>query len=445
MRYHILLLGILWCTANLGHCEEIRAITNQEYTLDNGLKVIVHEDHRAPIVVSEIWYKVGGSYEHEGITGISHALEHMMFKGTNQHPAGEFSRIIAGLGGQQNAFTAADFTAYHQEVESSQLATCFALEADRMRNLTLGATDFAKEINVVMEERRQRVEDNPIARTKERFFAAAYVNNPYRHPTIGWMGDLLTLTVEDVREWYKKWYSPNNAVLIVVGDVSPQAVFKLAQIYFGNIDPGLIPKQKLLLEEEPLGERRVTLKITAQVPSLFLGYNVPCVFTAEEFWEPYALTVLLMTLDSGNSTRLTQNLIRGKKTAASIDSWYNPYQLHSSVMTFLSTPTQDTTLEQLEKDLITEIQRLQTELISDDELKRVKIKTIAKQIFTRDSMLNQAREFGALEAIGLSWQLSDAYIDLINAVTKEQVRDVAVKYLTNNRLIVTQLIPQRDM
>lgn len=444
MGYHILLLGILWCTVNIVSAQNDTSLGIEEFTLDNGLKIIVQEDHRAPVAISQIWYKVGGSYEHDGITGISHVLEHMMFKGTVKHPAGEFSRIIASHGGQQNAFTAPDYTAYYQQVAASQLPLCLELEADRMNNLTLSNEEFSKEINVVLEEQRQRVEDKPEGRAKQRFFAGAYVNNPYRHPTIGWLGDILNTSTEDVRAWYKRWYGPNNAILVVVGDVSSKEVFKLAQQYFGKIDPIQILKQKPELEEQPLGERRLEINIPTQTPHLFMGYNVPCVFSAEEFWEPYALTVLIKALDGGNSSRFSQHLIRGKSVAADIDSWYNPFQLHSTVMTFFSTPTEGISFEILEQAFLEEIFHLQTELMSESELKRIKIKAIAEHIFGRDSMSNQAREFGALEAVGLSWQLSDAYVDLIQAITKEQVQAVAKKYLIKQRLIIAKLIPKSE-
>lgn len=444
MHYLILLLIMLGCTASTRIKADIPVNSGKdthEYVLENGLKLIVHEDHRAPLVVSHIWYKVGGSYEHNGYTGISHALEHMMFKGTPKHPPGEFSRMIATHGGQHNAFTAHDYTGYFQQVEASQLPLCFELEADRMRNLTLSAEEFAKEIKVVMEERRQRVDDNPEARAKEHFYAGAYINNPYQHPTIGWMGDIMNLSIEDIKKWYRKWYGPNNAVLVVVGDVQPEKVFELAKYYFGKIDPISVPRLKPQVEEMPLGQRRIQVNISAEVPYLFLGFNVPCVFTAEEYWEPYALMVLWMALDGGNSARFSQNLIRGKSVAASIGSWYNPFTLYSSVLTLFGTPSSEQSLDTLEQAFLKEIAELQNNLLSDAELARIKTKTIAENLFNKDSLLNKARDLGSFEAIGLSWQLSEAYLDVIQSITKEQVQQVAKKYLTADRLIVTQLIP----
>ncbi|MDQ5911171.1 MAG: zinc protease, partial [Pseudomonadota bacterium] len=198
-----------------------------EFTLDNGLKILVRQDHRAPVVVSQIWYKVGSSYEPSGLTGISHLLEHLMFKGTPNVPGGEFSRIIAANGGDQNAFTSYDYTAYFQTLEKERLELSFRLEADRMRHLLLKPEDVAKEAQVVAEERRLRTEDQPEALTHERFQAAAYVTSPYRNPIIGWMQDIESIKPDDLRHWYQQWYAPNNATLVVVGDVEPAKVREL--------------------------------------------------------------------------------------------------------------------------------------------------------------------------------------------------------------------------
>ena len=208
-----------------------------EYQLANGLKILVKEDHRAPVVVSQIWYKVGSSYEHSGSTGVAHVLEHMMFKGTKKHGPNEFSKIISANGGRENAFTGQDYTAYFQQLEKSRLPISFELEADRMANLNLRAEDFEKEVKVVMEERRMRTEDNPQALTYEQFAATAFVSSPYHHPIIGWMDDLEHMDVNDMRSWYKHWYAPNNATLVVAGDVDPDAVFELAKKYFGDSNP----------------------------------------------------------------------------------------------------------------------------------------------------------------------------------------------------------------
>ncbi|MGZ8959771.1 MAG: M16 family metallopeptidase, partial [Methylosarcina sp.] len=231
-----------------------------EHILKNGLKVLVKEDHRSPVAVSQVWYKVGSSYEPGGITGISHMLEHMMFKGTDKHPAGEFSRIIAENGGQENAFTGQDYTAYFQTMESSRLAVSFELEADRMRHLHLLADELKKELQVVTEERRMRTDDNPQAKMSEYFMAMAYTNSPYKHPVIGWPADIAHYTIEDLQAWYQRWYAPNNATLVVVGDVQPKAVFALAEQYFAELKPSEIQPVKPQTEIPQLGPRKMTVK-----------------------------------------------------------------------------------------------------------------------------------------------------------------------------------------
>ncbi len=231
-----------------------------EYQLDNGLKLIVKEDHRAPVVVSQVWYRVGASYEHDGITGVSHVLEHMMFKGTDKYPAGEFSRIISENGGSENAFTSQDYTAYFQRLEKSRLPVSFELEADRMRNLHLLDEEFQKEIKVVMEERRLRTEDKPTGLTYEQFMASAFVSSSSRIPTIGWMNDLENMQLADLQAWYERWYAPNNAVLVVVGDVEPEAVLKLAQQYFGPLQPETIVPPKPRVEPPQRGKRSITVQ-----------------------------------------------------------------------------------------------------------------------------------------------------------------------------------------
>ena len=242
-----------------------------EFTLDNGLKILVREDHRAPVVISQVWYKVGSSYEPSNLTGISHLLEHMMFKGTPTVPGGEFSRLIAANGGDENAFTSRDYTAYFQTLEKERLELSFRLEADRMRHLLLKPEDVSKEAQVVTEERRLRTEDQPESLTSERFNAAAYLTSPYRHPIIGWMQDIQALSLDDLKHWYQQWYAPNNAVLVVVGDVDPTQVRDLAQKHFGPLPPSELTPPKPAGEQPQLGERRIVVNTPAEVPSSLLG------------------------------------------------------------------------------------------------------------------------------------------------------------------------------
>ncbi|MGR9051189.1 MAG: M16 family metallopeptidase, partial [Gammaproteobacteria bacterium] len=288
-----------------------------EFRLDNGLKILVKEDHRSPVVVSQIWYKVGSSYEPSGISGISHMLEHMMFKGTDKLKPGEFSRIIAANGGNENAFTGRDYTAYFQTMEKSRLPVSFELEADRMRNLHLLDEELKKELEVVYEERRMRTEDKPRAKTQEYFIAMAYSNSPYKNPIIGWPSDIENYTINDVQKWYQRWYGPNNATLVVVGDVEPKAVFALAEKHFGPLKPSDIKAVKPQTEIEQHGVRRMVVKLPAKLPYLVMGYKVPVLKTVDQEWEAYALEVMAGVLDGGNSARLESGIVRGRQLAVS--------------------------------------------------------------------------------------------------------------------------------
>ena len=412
-----------------------------EYRLDNGMKLIVKEDHRAPVVVSQVWYKVGASYEHDGITGISHVLEHMMFKGTKNHEAGEFSRIISENGGRENAFTSRDYTAYFQRLEKSRLPVSFELEADRMRNLQLDEAEFAKERKVVMEERRLRTEDKPTSLTYEQFQATAYTSSSYRNPTIGWMDDLENLQLEDLQAWYERWYAPNNAVLVVVGDVQPEAVFKLASQHFGPLKPEQIKAPKPRLEPPQPGQRRITVSVPAEVPYLLMGFKVPVLGTAEDDREVYALEVLSGILDGGASARLAKELVRGSQIVSSTGAGYDLYDRKTSLFLIEATPSRERSITEVEQALHEQIRRLQEAPVDASELARVKAQVVASDVFEQDSIYYQAMQIGRLESVGLDWSLKDEFVKRVNAVTAEQVQAVARKYLVAKQQTIAVLDP----
>ena len=432
----------LWWLLLVFPCSAYASTQVHEYQLKNGLKLLVEEDHRAPVVVSQIWYKVGSSYEHNGITGISHVLEHMMFKGTQKHGPGEFSRIIAENGGRENAFTGSDYTAYFQLLEKSRLDVSMEMESDRMRNLTLPPEEFKKELEVVKEERHMRTDDNPHALTEEQFNSVAYDNNPYKHPVIGWSNDLDNMTVDDVRAWYTRWYVPNNATLVIAGDVNPDEVYKMAEKYYGPIPAGKVVAPKPRVEGEQLGLRRLVVRTPAQVPYLLLGYKVPVLTTDKKNWEPYALDVLSGILSAGRSARLPRILIREKQIAVAADAGYNMQALHSNLFEVDATPAPGHTVAELEQALREQIAQLRDEKVSADELDRVKAQVIANKVYEKDSVFYQGMILGTLETVGLSWKLADEYVDKIKAVTAEQVQAVARKYLIDDHLTVAQLEPQ---
>jgi len=413
-----------------------------ETTLPNGLRVIVKEDHRSPVVVSQIWYRIGSQDEPEGRTGLSHVLEHMMFKGTERLKPNEFSRIIAEHGGRENAFTGYDFTAYYQQLEKSRLPISFELEADRMRNLKLDPAEVAKEVKVVMEERRLRTEDRPEALTYEKFMATAYTTHPYKNPVIGWMADLERLTLDDLRAWYERWYAPNNATLVVVGDVHPAQVFTLARQHFGAVPRRDLTPPPAPAEPPQTAERRVRVTAPAEVPYLILGWHVPVLAADGSATEPYALEVLSAILGGGNSARLASELVRGQKLAASAGASYSLIARSPGMLMMDGTPASGHTVEALEQALRAQAARLRDEPVTDEELERVKAQVVAGNVYRRDSVFGQAMELGQLVTAGLDWRLQDRIVRRLQAVTVREVQAVARKYLVDANLTVAILDPQ---
>jgi len=408
----------------------------------NGLKVLVKEDHRSPVVVSQIWYKVGSSYEPGGITGISHMLEHMMFKGTEKYPAGEFSRIIAENGGNENAFTGRDYTAYFQTMEKSRLEVSFKLEADRMRGLHLNAAELKKELEVVTEERRMRTDDKPRSKMHEYFMAMAFSNSPYKNPVIGWPSDIANYQLDDLQAWYQLWYAPNNATLVVVGDINADEVFALAEKYFAEIKTSEIKPIKPQAEILQQGIRKTTVKLPAKLPYLIMGYKVPVLNSIENKADAYALEVLAGILDGGSSARLASRLVRGKQIAVSAGAGYNMMSRLPDLFMLDATPAEGKTVFDMEYALKEQVYQLKSELVSADELQRVKAQVLASAVYERDSNFYQAMQLGMLETVGIGWEKVDEYVEKVNQITAQQVRDVARKYLLEDQLNIAYLDPQ---
>ena len=413
-----------------------------ERTLDNGLRVIVKTDSRAPVVVSQVWYRAGSMDESYGVTGVAHVLEHMMFKGTPEVPSGEFSRLIAAAGGRENAFTSRDHTVYHQTLQADRLGLAFRLEADRMANLVLSPEEYAKEIQVVMEERRLRTEDNPQALLFEALMATAYQTHPYRHPVIGWMDDLRHMRLEDARDWYRRWYTPNNATLVVVGDVQPEAVFALAEKHFGAIAPREQPARKPLNEVEPRGMRQVTVKAPARLPAVFMAWHVPRLKDPANDWEPYALEILEGVLDGHASARLPRALVKERQLAVGVGAGYDPVSRGPALFMVSATAAEGRSLDQVVDALRGEIGRLQREGVDVRELERVKAQVVASQVYGQDSLFFQAKQIGLWESAGLGHRNQALRIEKLRQVTAEQVQDVARRYLIDDRLSLARLDPQ---
>lgn len=432
----LLLLAALVGAAPAGAAEV------HEFRLDNGMKVLVREDRRAPVAVSQVWYRVGSVDEHRGITGVSHVLEHMMFKGTDDYGPGEMSEIIARHGGQENAFTSRDYTAYYQQVASEHLELMLELEADRMTDLALAEEQFAREIRVVQEERRQRVEDQPRSLTYERLRAAAFPSSPARSPIIGWRADLESMTTAEVERWYRQWYGPNNAALVVVGDVDPQRVLELARRHFGDKEAIELPRRPAPNEIEPRGQTRLEVHAPATVPYLAMAWRVPSLTTVDDTAEVYALDVLVGILDGGRSARIESNIVRGAEIASGAGAGYSPLSRTEELLTVAGTPAQGKDAAALEQAIRDEIERLKTGEIGAEELERVKTNVRAGDIFQRDSMFYQALRIGRLETVGVGQEAYDAYREGIRDVTAADVRRVARQYLTDERLTVATLVPE---
>jgi zinc protease len=409
--------------------------------LNNGLKVVIKEDHRSPVAVNMVWYRAGSVDEFNGTTGVAHMLEHMMFKGTKEVSVGEFSKIVARAGGRDNAFTSHDHTAYHQQVHKSKLELMLKLEADRMANLALSDEEFSKELKVVQEERRMRTDDNPHALLHEQMMAAIYTAHPYRTPIIGWMNDLENLRAEDARAWYQRWYAPNNAIVVICGDVDPPATVALVERYFGALQTKPLPQRKPQQEPAQNGLRRVTVKAAAELPLLLLAYHVPSLRDVEKDWESYALEVLSGILDGNDAARLNQ-LVRTERIAISAGASYGGVNRGPALFWLEAVPAPGNSVVDLEAALKREVARIAADGVTEDELKRVKAQVIAQQVYQRDSVFYQAMQIGTLESAGLPNDAASREVEKIRAVTSDQVREVARKYFVDDNLTVGALDPQ---
>ena len=433
---------LLALVATLALSAAVAQGTVQERKLANGLRVIVKEDQRAPTVVHMVWYVAGSMDEVSGESGVAHVLEHLMFKATKTVKSGEFSRRIAAAGGRENAFTSRDYTAYFQQVPKAALPMVLQLEADRMSNLLVTEAEFSREIKVVMEERRLRTEDQPHSLVSEALNAAAYFAHPYRRPVIGWMNDLENMSYRDARSWYERWYAPNNAFVVVVGDVKADEVFALAQKYYGRIKPRPLPERKPQLEPEQRGMRRMVVKAPAELPYLLMGWKCPVLRDVDKDWQPYALEVLAGVLDGNESARLNQSLVRNSRIAGSVGAGYDTTARGPGMCYLDGTPSQGRSAAELETGLRAELARLVEGGVSAEELDRVKAQVVASQIFKRDSIFGQAMEIGQFETAGLSHKDIDRVLEGIKAVTAEQVRAVAKQYFVDDDLTVVVLEPQ---
>ena len=441
MRYR--LKGVLVIATWLLAASAMAQPAPVDFTLANGLRVIVQEDHRAPVVVTQVWYQVGSADEPPGLTGVSHVLEHMMFKGTGKVPAGEFSRLVAHFGGDDNAFTTDGYTYYQQMHVADRLGLALELEADRMANLRFDAGEFASELKVVMEERRLRTDDNPRGLAYERFKAMAYPSSPGRAPVIGWMRDLEGLTVDQVRDWYQRWYAPNNAILVVVGDVLPEQVRTLADKYFAAIPARPLPRRAAMSELAEPGERSLVMHLPTQVPMLYLGFNLPSAGSPRGGDDAYALSLLAGILDRGVSARLEGRVVRAGKAAA-LQSGYNLLARGDTLLTLSAIPVDNQSLADLRDAVLAEVWRLRDELVGQDEIQRVLAVMSAEDVFDHDQIDDQAQLLGMLASNGMPLGLPATALQRMARITPEQLREVARRYLRPVRLSTLMLEPAED-
>lgn len=398
------------------------------YTLKNGLRLIVRVDRRAPVVLSAIWYGVGSANERSGMTGISHMLEHMMFKGTSKFPNGTLLNEVVAKGGTQNAMTSTDFTMYYQLWPKANLAKSFEFEADRMQHLAMKPADFAKEHQVVMEERRLRTDDNPMARLYERFNAMAFVNGPYHHLPIGWMTDIKHLTLSNLNHWYHEWYVPNNAVVVVVGDVDPSHVYTLAQTYFGPIPHRKLPVIKPRTEITPTGKKIMVVQTAAPTPVIMIGYQVPTFVTSKTAWQPRAIKLLSIILGGNYSARLQSQLLFKQHLASQVTTYYSPLARHRTLLLIQAIPKNTKDISILIKGIQHEVHALQQHPVTVAELKRAKARYKSSLVYSQDQLDDEMQQIAVPAILGLSWK-SVTNLKAIDAITSAQVQAVAQHYL----------------
>ncbi len=409
------------------------------YTLKNGLKVVLVENHKSPVVVFQIWYKVGSRMEHVGNTGLSHLLEHMMFKGTKKVPKGEFSKIVAKNGGNENAFTSNDYTAYFEKFSREHLNLSFQLESDRMQNIILDPKEFLMERDVVAEERRSRYVDDPNGALFEAVNSVAFKVHPYRNPTIGWMTDIQGLTREDLLEHYKKYYQPSNAEIVVVGDFDEAKAIGEIRKYFEKIPKGALIKNKKIVEPTQHGEKRVIVKKDAKLYKVYIAYHVP----NYESKDSYSLDVLSQILFAGKSSRMYQEFVQKRKMVLSIDGGYSPTTAAPELFQFSATLHASTEVKAFESELYKQIDELKKELISTNELKKAKNQVEADFIFSQDSFFYQAMMIGRAESVGAGLEYLDNYVHNIRKVTAVDVKNVVKKYFSADNRTVGILTPTK--
>jgi len=431
LTFLVLILSVSLASSSL-------AAQVQEFVLDNGLKVLLLEERKSPVVTFQVWYRVGGRNEKDGKSGLAHFLEHMIFKGTPTTGPEEYSRIIAKSGGRSNAFTSADMTVYFATMSRDKIHIQLELEADRMANALLGDTYFEPEKKVIQEERRLRTEDNPGSALYEIAASVAYTIHPYRRPVVGWMEDIQSLTRQDLVDFYKLYYAPNNAVIVMVGDFDSAEMLSKIKAAYGKIPRGPEAPKLTVVEPPQRGEKRVTLKKDAELPILLMLHHAPNLHSQDS----YALDLLSMVLAGGKSSRLYQELVYRKRLVRGIDADYNGVSVDATGFTVSAQLLPGAELVKVEREIERLLDDAKVRLVSERELQKAKNQIEAAFVFAQDSIFGQAMKIGYYEMVG-GWRLVDAYLDNMRRVTREDLRRVAQKYLQRDNRTVGMLIPTK--
>lgn len=404
------------------------------------MNVFVKVDKRAPIVTQQLWYHVGSADERSGATGLAHLLEHMMFNGTKKYPSEYISNAVSKVGGSSNAFTSYDFTTYFETLPVAHLETVMMLEADRMKNLKITPDSFKKELAVVREERRLRTTDSPQAKFYENFFNASFMNSGYRNPVIGWDEDLVKLTPEVTNEWYERWYAPNNVSLVIVGDVDPKKILRLARKHFGSIKPQ--PSQSRELPTEPPLDHRVEISMQAKnvSPLLLMAYKVPSYVVNPD--DSLALTLLSMILSNGESDWLVKKLVFDKKIALNVDVSYSLEDRGTTLLSISATPVSGVSMEKLESEIVALIRNIPSNIYTKKTISKMYNQLKSQRIFSQDSIFYQGMQIGLPQSLGLSWKIYQELPERLKAIKPKALKAVAKKYLDTNSYIIGTLTPE---
>lgn len=428
------LLAVFFTSTTFGQTMNVT-----EKVLPNGIKVLLKEEHKAPVVTFQIWYKVGSRNERLGTTGMSHLLEHMMFKGTKKYGPKTFSQTVMRNGGNDNAFTGKDYTAYFETFAADRIGISLDLEADRMQNLLLDPKEFLSEREVVKEERRMRTEDDPTATMVEEMTAAAFIAHPYEWPVIGWMADINNITRDDLYNHYRTYYAPNNATIVVVGDFDTKALLPQIEKNFGQIPRGPAVPKIGAVEPRQLGERRIIVKKQAELPAVFAGYHTPDI----KHPDSYALEVLQGILSSGKSSRLYKSLVYEQQLALYAGGDYDNIANDPNLFYVYAGVMPGKTTEEVEKALYAEIEKLKTSPVTDEELLKAKNQIEASFIMGQDSIFYQAMLLGQFDTVA-NWKVLEKYVENTRAVTKEDVQRVAKEYFSADNRTVGILVPVKE-